>query len=163
MNEQPEKPTRPVTPPKPVPPPADVPKRPVPPGNPAGVVAAGIVCLALVACGQQDVSGGNHPSATMVRAEVTEAVTLLTAARGPVLNHYRNTGVWPTDAELARLAPMQSGSFSRNLRVGNGTELLIDYKGIAEGLVYLAYDPDSGSWTCGVEGLEDTMVPPTCR
>lgn len=159
MSEQPEKPTRPVTPPKPVPPPTEVPKRPVPRGNPVGIV----LCLALAACGQQDSSDGSHPSATMVRAEVTEAVMLLNTARGPVLNHYRNTGAWPTDAELARLAPMQSGSFSSNLRVGNGTELVIDYKGFSEGLVYLAYDPSAGTWKCGVEGLADTMVPPSCR
>lgn len=158
-----EKPTHPVTPPKPVSPPTDVPKRPVPPGNPVDVIAAGLVCLALAACGQQDAADGSHPSATMVRAEVTEAVTLLNTARGPVLNHYRNTGVWPTDAELARLAPIRSGSFSSDLRVGNGTELVIDYKGMAEGLVYMAYDPSDESWTCGVEGLADTMVPPICR
>lgn len=158
MTAQPEKPTHPVTPPKPVSPPTDVPKRPVPPGNPVGVA---VLCLMLAACGQQ--GDGSHPSATMVRAEVTEAVTLLNTARGPVLNHYRNTGAWPTDAELARLAPMQSGSYSSNLRVGEGTELLIDYKGIAEGLVYMTYEPSDGSWTCGVEGLADTMVPPNCR
>jgi hypothetical protein len=161
MSEQPEKPTRPVTPPKPVPAPTDVPKRPVPPGNPFGIVAIGVVCAALAACSQQD--AGGHPSATMVRAEVTEAVMLLNTARGPVLNHYRNTGSWPTDAELARLAPMQSGSYSSNLRVGEGTELIIDYKGFAEGLVYLTYDPASGTWTCGAEGLADTQLPPTCR
>lgn len=88
---------------------------------------------------------------------------LLSTARGPVLRHYRSTGTWPTDADLARLAPMQSGSYSSNLRVGDGTELLIDYKGFAEGLVYMTFDPDSGTWTCGVEGLADTQIPPNCR
>ncbi len=161
MTEAQEKPTRPVTPPKPVPPPSDVPKRPVPHGNPVGIIAAGAVCLALAACGQQ--GDGSHPSATMVRAEVTEAVTLLNTARGPVLRHYRSTGAWPTDDELSRLAPMQSGSYSSNLRIGDGTELVIDYKGIAEGLVYMTFDPADESWTCGVEGLADTQVPPICR
>ncbi|MEX0900817.1 MAG: pilin [Gammaproteobacteria bacterium] len=163
MVEEPRKPVNPVTPPRPVAPPTDVPSRPVPPGNPVGIVAVVAVCVALAACGQQDSSAGSHPSATMARAEVTEAVTLLNTARGPVLQHYRSTGAWPTDAELARLAPMQSGSYSSNLRVGNGTELLIDYKGVAEGLVYMTFNPGDGSWTCGTEGLADTQVPPNCR
>ena len=146
-----DKPIHPITPPKPVPPPTDVPARPMPPGNPVSIVL--VAALALAACGQQADEpaepaaetaapagpSANHPAALMARAEVAEAVMILSSARGPALRHYRATGSWPTDAQIDQLVPIQSGTYTQNLRAGPGFSLEVDYKGVSQGVVMMLY------------------------
>ena len=171
MAPQRERPVHPITPPKPVPPPTDVPTRPTPPGNPVGIVLC--VALALAACGQQadeaetDTAAtgpsASHPAAAMVRAEVAEAVMILSSAREPALRHYRATGAWPSAAQLAQAVPIRSGTYTKNLRAGPGLSLAVDYKGMSQGVVRMLYEAASGTWLCRAEGLADTMLPPNCR
>ena len=153
MNPTRDKPVHPITPPKPVPSPTDVPTRPTPPGNPVSIVLAAALAGPSV----------DHPAAVMARAEVAEAVMILSSARTPALQHYRATGSWPTDAQLDQLVPIQSGTYTQNLRTGAGLSLEVDYKGVSQGVVKRLYEDSSGTWLCQAEGLPDTMLPPSCR
>lgn len=120
-----------------------------------------LLVAALVAgCGPD---GSSHPSTSIGRAEVTEAVMLMSAARTPVLQHYQTAGRWPTDSELERLVPVTRGGVASNLRVGDGTELLMDVGGYAGGTISMQYDPESGRWTCRAFDIPDAALPPTCR
>ena len=175
MNPTRDKPVHPITPPKPVPSPTDVPTRPTPPGNPVSIVLA--AALALAACGQQAEEPAypptvaaapagrwaHQPPAVWAPPVVPEAVMILSSARTPALQHYRATGSWPTDAQLDQLVPIQSGTYTQNLRTGAGLSLEVDYKGVSQGVVKMLYEDSSGTWLCQAEGLPDTMLPPSCR
>lgn len=107
----------------------------------------------LTACGPGG-EGGEHPSAYISRAEVIEAVTLLSAARTPVLQHYQMSGRWPTDSELERMAP--------GVRSGDGHELQMEVgERFARGTLAMRYD--QGRWTCIAYDIPDAALPPNCR
>jgi hypothetical protein len=113
------------------------------------------VPLVVSACDMSP-EGGGHPNVAMGKAEVTEALILLDAVKGPVQMFYRSNNRWPTDEDLAGMAP--------GVRAGNGTELMVDVSGrIAKGTLILEYDPGSSRWTCYAEGIENEMLPANCR
>lgn len=124
--------------------------------------AAVVLVVLLAACSPQG-EDGSHPATSIGRAEVTEAVMLMSAARTPVLQHYQMTGRWPTDRELERMVPVAGGGAASNLRVGDGTELLMDVGGYAGGTVSMRYDAGSGGWTCRAFDIPAAALPANCR
>lgn len=111
--------------------------------------------VSLAACGPGG-EGGEHPGAYITRAEAAAAMVELSTAKTFVMQQYQMTGKWPTDAELARMAP--------NVHVGDGTEIVIDVEGrTASGSLALKYDPDARTWTCVAYDIPDAALPPTCR
>lgn len=119
-----------------------------------GVMVAGLV---LVSCGQSgDEPAAGHPNVTMGRAEVTEALILLDTIKGPVQMFYRSNNRWPSDADLAGMAP--------GVRAGNGTELMVEVSGrIAKGTLVMEYDPGTSRWRCYSDDIGDEMLPANCR
>lgn len=118
-----------------------------------GVMVAGLV---LVGCGQSGDEPAGHPNVTMGRAEVTEALMMLSAAKAPVQQFYRMNDRWPSDSELAGMVP--------GVRSGQGTELRMDVSGrTAKGTLVLEYDPGTSRWRCYADGIENAMLPAECR
>lgn len=109
----------------------------------------------LAACGPGG-EGGEHPGAYINRAQAAEAMIMLSAARTPVMQQYQLSGRWPTDAELAQMAP--------GVYAGEGTEIKIDVEArTARGTLALRYDPATRGWTCVAYGIPEASLPPNCR
>ena len=118
------------------------------------MLVLGVAAL-VTACGPGG-EGGDHPGAYITRAEAAAAMVELNTAKVAVMQHYQLNNRWPTDAELARMAP--------NVYVGDGTEIVIDVEGrTASGALALRYDPDSRGWTCIAYDIPAAALPPNCR
>jgi len=119
------------------------------------LAAVAVLASLLAGCGPGG-EGGDHPGAYITRAEAAAAMVELNVARTAVMQHYQLNGRWPTDDELARMAP--------GVYVGDGTEIVIDVEGrTAPGSLALRYDPDARTWTCTADDIPDAALPPNCR
>ncbi|MCA1799478.1 MAG: pilin [Xanthomonadaceae bacterium] len=118
--------------------------------------AASLIAAAMLAACGPGGEGGDHPAAYINRAEAAEAMIMLSAARIAVMQQYQVTGRWPTDAELAQIAP--------GVYAGDGTELKFDVEArTARGTLGLRYDPETRGWTCVAYDIPDASLPPNCR
>ncbi len=111
----------------------------------------------------------------ITRAQVSECVGLLGAARTPIMEHWAMNGTWPDDAQFADLVPVRTGSgtapICTALRIAAsdnaaGTvQLQITVGGRAAGELAQAYADATARWTCGTPdgSIEDKYLPTVCR
>lgn len=109
----------------------------------------------------------------ITRAQVSECVNLIGAARTPVMEMYANTGVWPTAAEFADIVTVTAGNSCTALNVHTtGTSLKIDMLAgstrAAPGTIYMSYSETTGAWSCAFTddddaGLQRKYLPNNCR
>jgi type IV pilus assembly protein PilA len=107
----------------------------------------------------------------ITRAQVSECVNLVGAARTPVMEMYANTGVWPTVAQFDEIVSVRQGNSCEGLTTATEFEIEIDMKAgatrAAPGTIHMIYGEATGSWTCQYTGedggLESKYLPNNCR
>jgi len=107
-----------------------------------------------------------------IRAQVSEGMSLSTAAKAAVWDFVSNTGRFPPSNQSAGLAKPASisGSYVSNVDATGG-RIRVEFKGpranshIGEHVLVLSPVTHSGSisWTCGPSDLDAKYLPSSCR
>ena len=109
----------------------------------------------------------------LIRAQVSEGMTLASGAKAAVWDYVSNTGLFPPSNQSAGLAKDTSitGNYVSSVDVANGL-IKVQFNGPKanskiSGGVYLALSPISqtGSiiWTCTTSTINEKYLPTSCR
>lgn len=109
----------------------------------------------------------------IARSQVSEAMTLLGGARGPLAEHYSSTGSWP--ASLGQVMPVTSGSYVASVLIQNADaaaraiEVVAVMKSsgvnvnVRDGRIVLATNDGGQTWTCTPTGIGTEYLSGLCR
>lgn len=108
----------------------------------------------------------------LIRAQVTEGMSLASGAKSAVWDYISNTGQYPSNNESAGMAPKAEvvGSYVSSVDVAGGA-ITVEFKGpkanqaIRDELLVLSPTTAGGSilWTCKPSTLEGKYLPTVCR
>lgn len=108
----------------------------------------------------------------VIRAQVSEGVTLSSGAKAAVWDYVSNKGIYPPNNASAGLATNTSitGSYVSSVDVTNG-KVVVEFKGpsanakIANSTLVLSPISNVGSidWTCKPSTLDGKYLPTVCR
>ncbi len=108
----------------------------------------------------------------IIRAQISEGLTLSAGAKSAVSEYYVEHGVWPVDNDVAGLADKHDiiGNYTEHISVGdNVIEIKFGYDAhakIMDGKIELTAVNNDGSisWTCASAGvIQDNHLPAACR
>lgn len=108
----------------------------------------------------------------LIRAQVTEGMSLASGAKSAVWDYVSNTGQYPSNNQSAGMAPKTSiaGSYVSSVDVSGGS-ISVEFKGpksnlaIRNDLLVLSPTTSGGSilWTCTPSTLDRKYLPTVCR
>ena len=107
----------------------------------------------------------------MIRAQVSEGLTLSAGAKVAVSEFFMNRGAWPADNDEAGLADEEDiiGHYTKHVKVEDDViEIEFGYDAhtaiFDEKIVLTAsFNAGSISWTCAGDDIDDKHLPVACR
>ena len=106
----------------------------------------------------------------IANAQVSEAMTLLGAARSAIEDKVAQDGAFPTDAEFDNLAVRQAGEFVSNITSDETTNTIYATFGpntsslISGKELHFNRDSSTGDWFCKITSstIPDSVLPKVC-
>ncbi len=109
----------------------------------------------------------------LARAQMVEALNLLSGTKTPIADYYGNLGIWPTGSAFSSLISQQSGMYVASMSAANPSdfEITVTMKnaGVSPGIrgkqLQLATS-NAQTWTCKpatVNGVDSKYLPQVCK
>ncbi len=109
----------------------------------------------------------------LARAQMVEALNLLSGTKTPIADYYGNFGIWPTGSAFSSLISQQSGMYVASMSAANPSdfEITVTMKnaGVSPGIggkqLQLATS-NAQTWTCKpatVNGVDSKYLPQVCK
>ena len=146
------------------------------PSSPTWPISAAIVGLIAIGLPAIVVTSFKGSQAYVPRAQVGEAVSLLSGAKTPVAEHFADKGKWPEN--LKQVAENTSGRYTERVEITSGagaasgalvmtaTMRKDSVRSEVAGKTVQMSTADGKEWTCRrgvVNGVDDKYLPGTCR
>jgi len=109
----------------------------------------------------------------LARAQMVEALNLLSGTKTPIADYYGNFGIWPTGSAFSSLIPQKSGKYVASMSAANPSdfEITVTMKnaGVSPdigGKQLLLATSNAQTWTCKpatVNGVDSKYLPQVCK
>jgi len=109
----------------------------------------------------------------LARAQMVEALNLLSGTKTPIADYYGNLGIWPTGSAFSSLISQQSGMYVASMSAANPSdfEITVTMKnaGVSpeiRGKQLQLATSNAQTWTCKpatVNGVDSKYLPQVCK
>jgi len=108
----------------------------------------------------------------IARAQVTEAVNLLSGAKTPVSDYYANTALWPTGTSFTEIVSSQSGKYVASMAAAapSDFEITVTMRNNISVPIrnkkLMLVTGDGRTWVCkptAVDGIDNKYLPNACK
>ncbi len=109
----------------------------------------------------------------LARAQMVEALNLLSGTKTPIADYYGNLGIWPTGSAFSSIISQQSGMYVASMSAANPSdfEITVTMKnaGVSpdiRGKQLQLATSNAQTWTCKpatVNGVDSKYLPQVCK